>query len=52
MSLYANKRINYSIITEKIWKQWNVCEKIAIILYHENNYSKNKTTAKFNIKIK
>ncbi len=48
----ANKRINCVTITEKVQRQWNACEKIAIILYHESDHSKNKTAAKFNIETK
>ncbi len=48
----ANKRINRATITEKVRRQWNAREKIAIILYHESGHSKNKTAAKFNIETK
>ncbi len=48
----ANKRINRATITEKVRRQWNAHEKIAIILYHESGHNKNKTAAKFNIEIK
>ncbi|GBB88121.1 hypothetical protein RclHR1_14640003 [Rhizophagus clarus] len=45
----ANKRSNRSTITEKKRRHWNAHKKIAIIMYHENGHSKNKTAAKFNI---
>ncbi|GBB89150.1 hypothetical protein RclHR1_37840001 [Rhizophagus clarus] len=45
----ANKRSNCSTITEKKRRHWNARKKIAIIMYHENGHSKNKTVAKFNI---
>ncbi|CAB4375156.1 unnamed protein product [Rhizophagus irregularis] len=48
----ANKRINRSTMTEKKRRQWNACEKIAIIMYHENGHSKRKTADKFNIQAK
>ena len=48
----ANKRSNRSTLTEKKRRQWNACEKIAIVMYHENGHSKNKTAAKFNIQTK
>ena len=48
----ANKRTNRATVTEKQRRQWNACEKIAIILYYEKGHSKNKTAAKFNIETK
>lgn len=48
----ANKKSNRAIITEKKRRHWNAREKIAIIMYHENGHSKNKTAAKFNIQTK
>lgn len=48
----ANKRNNRSIITEKKRRSWNAREKIAIIMYHKNGHSKNKTATKFNIQTK
>ncbi|CAB5306191.1 unnamed protein product [Rhizophagus irregularis] len=39
-------------MTEKKRRQWNACEKIAIIMYHENGHSKRKTADKFNIQAK
>ena len=48
----ANKRINRATVTEKLRRQWNAREKIAIILYHEKGHSKSKTAAKFNIETK
>lgn len=48
----ANKRSNRAITTEKKRRQWNAREKIAIITYHENGHSKNKTAARFNIQTK
>ncbi|GET04051.1 pogo transposable element with KRAB domain [Rhizophagus clarus] len=47
----ANKRSNRSTITEKKRRYWNAREKIAIIMYHENGHSKNKTAAKSKTKI-
>jgi transposase-like protein len=52
MAPRANKRNNRSTITEKRRRQWNAREKIAIIMYHENGHSKNKTALKYNIQTK
>ena len=52
MAPRANKRNNRSTVTEKIRRQWNAREKIAILMYHENGHSKNKTALKYNIQTK
>ena len=52
MAPRANKRNNRSTVTEKKRRQWNAREKIAILMYHENGHSKNKTALKYNIQTK
>jgi DDE superfamily endonuclease/Tc5 transposase DNA-binding domain/CENP-B N-terminal DNA-binding domain len=48
----ANKNTNRARVTEKLRRQWNAREKLAVIIYHEKGNSKNKTALKFNIQTK
>ncbi len=48
----ANKNTSRARITEKLQRQWNAREKLAIIIYYEKGHSKNKTATKFNIQTK
>ncbi len=48
----ANKNTSRARITEKLRRQWNAREKLAIIMYYEKGHSKNKTATKFNIQTK
>ncbi len=52
MAPYANKNTNHARVTEKLCWQWNVYEKIMIIIYHEKGYSKRSIAAKFKIELK
>jgi transposase len=48
----ANKNTSRARVTEKMRRQWNAREKLAVIMYHEKGNSKNKTAARFNIQTK
>jgi hypothetical protein len=52
MAPLANKNTNRARVTEKLRRQWNAREKIAIITYHEKGHSKRSTAAKFKIEPK
>src|ERR1043165_5643782 len=52
MAPRANKNTSRARVTKKLRRQWNVREKLAVIMYHEKGNSKNKTAAKFNIQTK
>ncbi len=39
MAPYANKNTNRARVTEKLRRQWNAREKIAIITYYEKGYT-------------
>ena len=48
----ANKITSHTKVLEKLWRAWNVREKLTVVVYYEKGHSKNKTAAKFNIQTK